>query len=542
MSKRKHTTLTLSEKLKVVELRDKGWSYTKLSAEFGIGKSTVHDIVKQKDKLQTFVAEQERDGGSTRRKKMWKADDEVLDRSVYLWFTQARAQGSPVSGPLIQEKAKMLHKSLYPEASEDTFKASHGWLQKFKSRHGIRELRLQGESLSADLSSVEPFKSKLQELVEENQLSLHQIFNCDETGLYWRLLPGKTLAPAQEKTARNFKKSKDRVTILSAANASGDFRLPLLLIGKSMNPRCLKNVNRSALPVIYTSQSKAWMNSTIFMAWFFEHFIPKVKIYLREKGLPPKALLLLDNAPSHPSCSSLQSPDGSIKCVFLPANTTSILQPMDQGILENLKRRYKRALLERLLLSLESEGPQEFIKSLNIRDCIYMCAKAWEDIRSQSLARAWNKLLASTSNDPPNAVNNTEILESTDDAQPELDIASELSLTHDEIQEWFENDKNACEELTDEEIVQMAQSDQVESDSSDDELDIARVFHSVALAAFDTCIQYLEQQPDSSSIQIMLLYKLRASTAEKRAESLKRTDITDFLHQYSHLSYICMYS
>ena len=84
MSKRKHTTLTLSEKLKVVELRDKGWSYTKLSAEFGIGKSTVHDIVKQKDKLQTFVAEQERDGGSTRRKKMRKADDEVLDRSVYL--------------------------------------------------------------------------------------------------------------------------------------------------------------------------------------------------------------------------------------------------------------------------------------------------------------------------------------------------------------------------------------------------------------------------------------------------------------------------
>ena len=156
-----------------------------------------------------------------------------------------------------------------------------------------------------------------------------------------------------------------------------------------------------------------------------------------------------------------------------------------------------------------------------------MCAKAWEDIRSQSLARAWNKLLASTSNDPPNAVNNTEILESTDDAQPELDIASELSLTHDEIQEWFENDKNACEELTDEEIVQMAQSDQVESDSSDDELDIARVSHSPALAAFDTCIQYLEQQPDSSSIQIMLLYKLRASTAEKRAESLKQTDITD---------------
>lgn len=36
---------------------------------------------------------------------MRRADDELIDRSVYLWFIQARMLGSPVSGPLIQEKA-----------------------------------------------------------------------------------------------------------------------------------------------------------------------------------------------------------------------------------------------------------------------------------------------------------------------------------------------------------------------------------------------------------------------------------------------------
>ena len=106
----------------------------------------------------------------------------------------------------------------------------------------------------------------------------------------------------------------------------------------------------------------------IFKPWFFDVFIPKVKSYLREKSLTQKAVLLLDNASSHSSSDSLQSSDSSI---FLPAKY--------QGVLDNLKRQYKRALLERVLLSLESVLPQEFMKGLDVRDCIYMymCAKAW---------------------------------------------------------------------------------------------------------------------------------------------------------------------
>ena len=106
----------------------------------------------------------------------------------------------------------------------------------------------------------------------------------------------------------------------------------------------------------------------------------------------------MDNAPNHPSTTQLQTPDGNIKCVFLPANTTSICQPMDQGVLENLKRRYRRSLLEKLLLSLEDQGtPDKFVKSLNIKECIYMVAEAWENIEQQSLARAWNKLMGTSS-------------------------------------------------------------------------------------------------------------------------------------------------
>ena len=46
-----------------------------------------------------------------------------------------------------------------------------------------------------------------------------------------------------------------------------------------------------------------------------------------------KALLLMDNAPAHPD--KLISKDGQIKVKFLPTNTTSLIQPVDQEIIES---------------------------------------------------------------------------------------------------------------------------------------------------------------------------------------------------------------
>ena len=71
---------------------------------------------------------------------------------------------------------------------------------------------------------------------------------------------------------------------------------------------------------------------------------------LKERGLLGSAILLVDNTLSHLDVDSLQSDDGKIFCVYLPPNTSSLIQPMDQGILENIKRRYKRDLLFRLLI------------------------------------------------------------------------------------------------------------------------------------------------------------------------------------------------
>ena len=230
--------------------------------------------------------------------------------------------------------------------------------------------------------------------MEENSLTLNQVFNCDETALYWKLTPNKMLVSSQEKKAKGFKKPKDRVTLMACANATGSIKFPLAFIHKSKNPRCFKHIDKNDLPVDYYAQKSSWMDSTIFNDWFKKKFVPRCRIALKDNGLAERATLLLDNAPSHPDVDSLQSDDGEISCVYLPPNTTSLIQPMDQCVSENMKRHYKRDLLLHLLsVEVGSMNITEFSKTLNIKDAVLMSAKSWNEVETGTIVKSWSKLL-----------------------------------------------------------------------------------------------------------------------------------------------------
>ena len=57
-------------------------------------------------------------------------------------------------------------------------------------------------------------------------------------------------------------------------------------------------------------------------------------------GLEPKDVLMLDNCCAHPNEEKFVSADGKVIAKFLPPNVTSLIQPMDQGVLESIKCRY----------------------------------------------------------------------------------------------------------------------------------------------------------------------------------------------------------
>ena len=156
----------------------------------------------------------------------------------------------------------------------------------------------------------------------ETTAKLEDTFNAFEFGLFYQCLPSKTYRLSGEKCSGG-KNSNVRLTGMAAASATGE-KLEMFVIDKSKKPRCFKNVKR--IPCRYRTQKKSWMTGVLFEEW-----VRKLDSSFRAKSR--KVALLIDNCPRHPEIKNLTN----INIIFLPPNTTSVLQPMDQGVVEASK-------------------------------------------------------------------------------------------------------------------------------------------------------------------------------------------------------------
>lgn len=112
--------------------------------------------------LLKFASAADSSSGLQKRKTMKKVTFETLDKTMLEWFTQQRALGNPVNSVICAEKAKTFFEVL---GLEGNFDASSGWLYRFKQRHGIRELDIQGEALSGDKNAAEKFVTEFNDFV-----------------------------------------------------------------------------------------------------------------------------------------------------------------------------------------------------------------------------------------------------------------------------------------------------------------------------------------------------------------------------------------
>jgi hypothetical protein len=70
------------------------------------------------------------------------------------------------------------------------------------------------------------------------------IYNMDETGLFWKMLLSRGLLSQPQP---GMKKDKARISLALCTNAIGTDRLPIWIIGKAKTPRALKNVSISLI-------------------------------------------------------------------------------------------------------------------------------------------------------------------------------------------------------------------------------------------------------------------------------------------------------
>ena len=78
---------------------------------------------------------------------------------------------------------------------------------------------------------------------------------------------------------------------------------------------------------------------------------------------------------------------------MLPPNATSIVQPLDQGIICSVKRRYKKKLAERYLVSVENnKDANTILKQLYIVAATNMVHNAWKETSSTIIQNCFHKV------------------------------------------------------------------------------------------------------------------------------------------------------
>ena len=175
----------------------------------------------------------------------------------------------------------------------------------------------------------------------------------------------------------------ERITVLCCSNLTGTDKCKLLVIGKSLRPRCFKNVNVDNLPVTYRANKKAWMTSQIFTEWLaaWDSYLTKVNL---------KILLLVA---AHPHVSTLKN----IQLEFLPPNTTSLIQPMDQGIIKSLKTLYRKELVHMTLAYIEenilnpSSTAIDVSSKISIPQAVSFVAKSWWAVKEATIINCFQK-------------------------------------------------------------------------------------------------------------------------------------------------------
>lgn len=207
----------------------------------------------------------------------------------------------------------------------------------------------------------------------------------DKTGLFWKSSPDGTLATQQ--TAGG-KTQKAQITANFCCNVTGSQKLKPWFIGKAQNPRCF---GRSGLHVenfamVWRNNAKAWMTDKIFkeyLRWFDQQMCGQ------------KVVLLIDGFSAHHAGLNLlhqDYPEGLqfTTVLFLPANATSICQPLDQGIIRAWKAHYRKRWLA--FVCGEYDKERDPIKSMNVLQAIRWGIAAWEDdVTPTTIQNCWVK-------------------------------------------------------------------------------------------------------------------------------------------------------
>lgn len=499
-SRGKYCAKTVKEKVAILrEVDERKASKVEIAKKHGIPPSTLSTYVRNRKAIEDAY---EAEDFASNRKRLRLAKYPEIETAVITWVKEMRSADIPLSGPIIMAKAADFALRLNVE----DFVASEGWFHRFRDRHNLVFRVLSGEAKEVDAETCATWRSgALQQYLES--YSAHDIFNADETALFYKLQPDRTVTFKGDSCAGG-KRSKERITVLVAANMTGTEKVPLFVVGKAHKPRCFKNIR--TLPTEYSANSKAWMTGELFKKWLLK-FDRRMELGKRQ------VLLIVDNCSAHKVDAELKA----TRLVFLPANTTAALQPMDQGVIRNIKCFYRRHMIERMTLC---TGNQK-TSTITLLTAMHMLVRAWEQVTPSTIANCFHHCGFAAGS----------MKESGDDGSPEpLPAAVRAVLQDVSFDDYVGVDSDAavCGALSDEDIVaeivgEQSVPEEAEDEDDDEEQEPVRPSAAEVMGALNVARLFFSfEEGEEDSLRRIRMLEDRVSTVALREKKQKM--ITDF--------------
>lgn len=130
------------------------------------------------------------------------------------------------------------------------------------------------------------------------------------------------------------------------------------------------------MPVTYVSNAKAWMTRALFSDWLMQ---------LDEDMVQQnrKICLLLDNCSAHHGDVQLSN----VELEYFPAHCTSLIQPLDQGVINSVKCAYRKRIIQRILLNMQHERDTK----IDVFMAIEMLSASWQSTNKDIVVNCFRK-------------------------------------------------------------------------------------------------------------------------------------------------------
>lgn len=373
----KSVQIPLEQRLEIVKQLESGASVNRLASEYNLHPNTVRRFRRNAASM-CQLSEQ----GAEDRKNPRKPANEELDNHLYAWFQEQRAEGQQITDAILVERATQFNRDF---GGPSSFKASRGWLWKFKTRFGIRLPHVSNDNDDVAIAAIaSQFADDFVRRVEEEEITYENVYFVEDSGLLWRALPMDT-------NAERKRWQMERVTVGLCANATGRHKLAPLFIHKKERPRALKHCS-DRLPVIFKHQPRAWMDQKVFDDWYLNHFKGAVRAHQLETRIFGKVFLVVGNFRGNTlQVTEEMRRDDQFEIILLPTNANSVFDPIDQDVVELTKTNYRRKMLQRLLNY--ARGIQEFYFDYDLKDCMDLFCEAWSEITDTALQGSWRNII-----------------------------------------------------------------------------------------------------------------------------------------------------